>query len=157
MLEEWAGVRRLLLVCGENGEPALDALQPALSRLRAALPGVHLSLWTAHRLRETAGALPGLDALLTFPAAWLEDVEPVIAAIRDARYDAALIFTAPGASPYGAAYACYLAGVPVRLGQSVEFGGAVLSHRIIPPSPALPPVAHHLHLVSQVTVNQSRE
>jgi hypothetical protein len=144
------GARRLLLVYGERGAATLDDLRPALDRLRLALPGAHLTLWTAPELREAAKALSGVGALLDIPRCWLDDVEPAVSAIESGRHDAALIFSEPGNSPYAAAYACYLAGVPVRLGQSAEFGGAVLSLRIIPPSPALPPAAHYLCLVSQV-------
>lgn len=150
MFEQWEKVRRLLLVFGESGDSVLDDLRPALSRLYAALPGVHLALWTAPRLREAASALPGVGAVLTFPTAWLEEIERVVATIAEGQYDAALLFSPPGGSPFGAAYACYLAGVPVRLGQSAEFGGAVLSHRVIPASPTLPPAEHYLYLVSQV-------
>ena len=152
MFDPWNGVRRLLLVC-------VDALpeevEPALSCLHDALPGVHLTLWAAPELHEAATALPGVAALLPAPGEWLDDLAQTVAVIRDGRYDAALILSAPGHSPYGAAYACYLAGVPVRLGQSAEFGGAVLSHCVIPPAFAVPPVDYHLHLVSRLLQSRS--
>ncbi len=124
MFDQWDRVRRLLLVCVDA---RLEELEPALSLLRDALPGVYLTLWAAP-----------------------DDAEQAVSAIRAGRYDAALILSAPGRSPYGAAYACYLAGVPIRLGQAVEFGGAVLSHRFIPPAPPLRPADHYLHLISQL-------
>lgn len=42
-------------------------------------------------------------------------------------HDAAVLLTAPGEAPWGPAYLLYLAGVPVRIGRSAEFGGALLS------------------------------
>lgn len=42
-------------------------------------------------------------------------------------YDAAVVLGAPGEAPWGAAYLLYLAGVPVRVGRSAEFGGSLLS------------------------------
>jgi len=53
--------------------------------------------------------------------------------VRRGDFQAAIVFTRPGESPWLLAYTCYLAGVPLRAGQSVEFGGAVLSHPIRPP------------------------
>ncbi|NJL22052.1 MAG: hypothetical protein HC895_16540 [Leptolyngbyaceae cyanobacterium SM1_3_5] len=47
-------------------------------------------------------------------------------------FDGAIVLTAPMQSPYPAAYRCYLAGIPIRVGQSIEFGGGVLSHCIEP-------------------------
>jgi hypothetical protein len=48
--------------------------------------------------------------------------------LRAHQFDASIIFTSFSQSPYPPAYACYLAGIPVRIGQSKEFGGSVLSH-----------------------------
>jgi len=61
------------------------------------------------------------------------DWEGAIAWIRQNHFDAALIFTAPSQSPYTLGYLCFLAGVPVRVGQSCEFGGQVLSHCLAVP------------------------
>ncbi len=48
-----------------------------------------------------------------------------IAALRG--YSAAILLTEPGEAPWGVATMLYLAGVPIRIGRSVEFGGALLS------------------------------
>lgn len=42
-------------------------------------------------------------------------------------FDAALLLLEPGQSPHGLGYLLYLAGVPVRVGRSGEFGGSALS------------------------------
>ena len=50
--------------------------------------------------------------------------------LRDRRFDAAVIFTSFSQTPYGPAYACYLAGIPLRLGDSKEFGGSLLTNEV---------------------------
>jgi ADP-heptose:LPS heptosyltransferase len=47
-------------------------------------------------------------------------------------YDAVVISTSFSQSPWPAAYAAYLAGVGVRIGQSREFGGSLLTHWVLP-------------------------
>ncbi|MDQ3547200.1 MAG: glycosyltransferase family 9 protein, partial [Chloroflexota bacterium] len=42
-------------------------------------------------------------------------------------FDAALIFTSFSQTPHTAGYVCYLAGIPLRAGESKEFGGAALT------------------------------
>ena len=63
------------------------------------------------------------------------------------RFDAAFIFTSFTQSPWPPAYLCYLAGVPLRLGQSHEFGGALLSTCVTPPALAGHQVDRNLHLL----------
>jgi hypothetical protein len=48
--------------------------------------------------------------------------------LRQHQFDVAVILTPPGQSPYTLGYLCYLAGIPIRIGHSQEFGGQVLSH-----------------------------
>jgi hypothetical protein len=87
----------------------------------------------------------------TFPQASLTVVDPAqatwlllsetgapdwyqaIAWLRQQQFDAAVILTTPGQSPYTLGYLCYLAGIPLRIGHSYEFGGQVLSHCSSPP------------------------
>jgi len=70
--------------------------------------------------------------------------------IRDRSFDAALVFTTPHQSPYGLAYLCYLAGIPLRYGQSCEFGGAVLTTCIVPPLDPVQLTDYHLHLLQSI-------
>jgi ADP-heptose:LPS heptosyltransferase len=151
MFKEWAAVRRLLLVYLDAGGAAgIQALQPALHRLRAALPDTHISLWAREEDELEAHRLAGVNTLLCTGDNWAAGMEDLAARLGTRSFDAALILTEPGASPFTPAYACYLAGIPVRLGQSVEFGGSVLSHRISPAFPPLPAAQHHLHLLHAV-------
>ncbi|MBD1874329.1 hypothetical protein H6F75_12615 [Nodosilinea sp. FACHB-131] len=64
---------------------------------------------------------------LSADEATLVDWQQAIGWLRQGGFDAAVILTAPGKSPYTLGYLCYLAGIPIRIGQSSEFGGQVLS------------------------------
>ena len=60
--------------------------------------------------------------------------------IRRRQFDAAIIFTSFTQSPHPPAYVCYLAGVPLRIAQSKEFGGGLLTQWVRP----LPDDAHQV-------------
>ncbi len=127
-LRDALAVRHLLAVCLQDTD-SLQALGPALRLLRHTLPDTRLAL-LAPGSAGLALALPEVDETLDYPRG--QDAGKVLALISEVRqrsFDAALVFTTAGCSPYLGAYVCYLAGVPLRLGQSSEFGGAVLSHR----------------------------
>jgi ADP-heptose:LPS heptosyltransferase len=47
-------------------------------------------------------------------------------------FDAVVVSTSFSQSPWPAAYAAYLAGVRIRIGQSREFGGSLLTHWVLP-------------------------
>ncbi|WP_289500821.1 hypothetical protein [Gloeocapsopsis sp. IPPAS B-1203] len=103
------------------------SIELALQKLRQLLPAASITLMT------TASQPPELF--------WIDDVliykEPVfdnpeqelklIEQLTQRHFDAAIIFTTTQ-SPYPIAYMCYLAGIPIRVGRSPEFGGSVLSH-----------------------------
>lgn len=154
MFKGWSQLRHLLLFAADEDAPA--TLQPALDHLRQALPETRLTLWVPEEQLPTARQLAGPNQVLSGPRMWLAAPERLIEVIREAAVDAALIFSAPGFSPYSAAYVCYLAGVPVRLGQSVEFGGRVLSHQVTPAFPPLPAADHHLHLLKEAGLREVR-
>lgn len=135
-LSAWQGVRRLLVACPGN---RIDAgmLSPALPYLQQALPESAIALLVSPPDQVTS--VPGIDLLLCYPAVSSTDTVPdLIAAIRPYRFDAAIFFTVPWQSPYPLAYACYLAAIPLRLGQSQEFGGSLLTDWVKPPEQAQP-------------------
>jgi ADP-heptose:LPS heptosyltransferase len=87
---------------------------------------------------QAASLLPWIDEVITQRVVWQDasgnmPLDPqrefsLLEQIRSQRYDAAFIFTSFAQSPYPPAYLCYMAGIPIRIGQSKEFGGSVLSH-----------------------------
>lgn len=121
----WLSTRRILIVAAStsyDGEVALG-----LANLRQALPYTRLVLWSfgPHNVPPAS-----VDEILPAPLDW-----PAYRAIRDAvvtigkqGFDAAVILSPRGVSPYPAGYVCYMAGIRIRIGQSLEFGGGVLSH-----------------------------
>lgn len=126
MLPSVRQIRRLLVVC-----PGNSGVIPTL-RIRQVLPEAAITLLVANRTQ--ASLLPGVDQMLIHPAVDGGGlVQDLIAAIQVHQFEAAIIFTGISQSPYPLAYACYLAGIPLRIGQSAEFGGGVLSHWVKPP------------------------
>jgi hypothetical protein len=138
--EIWHSVKRLLVLyhfatedgVAENGftKDGLARLNPALQVLYQSLPAVEIALLSVN---------PQKDSYLD-----------LLEAIGDRAFDAVIIFTFPNQSPYSLAYLCYLAGIPIRLGQSNEFGGGVLSTCIKPPIDPVLPELYHLHLLKSV-------
>lgn len=117
---------------------------PALRVIRAAAPSARLTLLCSPAGAQAAALLPEVDGTIVARVAW-QDVgdrlalDPdrelgLIARLRDGAFDAAFVFTSFSQSAYPPAFACYLAGIPVRVGQASDFGGSLLS-RVVPPSP----------------------
>ncbi|MGE5655535.1 MAG: glycosyltransferase family 9 protein [Actinomycetota bacterium] len=146
---EWQKIQRILAIRLDNvGDVVM--LGPALRSLRHHLPNATIALMASPVGAQVAPLLPWIDETLTHRALWQDAsgslrFNPIreaglIEAISKRRFDAALIFTSFSQSPYPPGYACYLAGIPKRIGQSKEFGGSVLSQSVKP----LPDEAHQV-------------
>lgn len=139
--ERWRNVRRILAMRLDNlGDVIMTG--PALRAVKETLPGAHLTLMVSHGGAAAAHLLPWVDRVLPWRSLWQDmgdlPFDPsreigLIQTLQALRFDAAIIFTSFSQSPHVAAYACYLAGIPLRLGEPKDFGGAVLSD--VPPSP----------------------
>ncbi|MDQ4131535.1 MAG: glycosyltransferase family 9 protein [Actinomycetota bacterium] len=163
---DWGSIQRILVVRLDNiGDVVM--LGPALRAMRANLPEATLTLLCSPAGAEVAPLLPGLDDVLVRRVSWQDaagsfPLDParelrLVADLRGGRFDAAIIFTSFSQSPFPPAYACYLAGVPVRVGQSHEFGGSILSH-CVPPAPyEAHQVERSLHLIEQVGLRRAGE
>ena len=125
---KWQNVKRLLVWLGEDVE-----IQPALRLLRNALPNASIVLLTTSGI-NIKGLLPFVNETLEQPSGWQQATpeKTLIGTLQTNQFHAAIIFTNQN-SPYPFAYLCYLAGIPIRLGLSQEFGGGVLSECIQPP------------------------
>lgn len=154
--ENWSGVRRLLVVRLDNiGDVVL--LSPSLRTLRQALPQARIVLMASHAGSQVRPMLPWVDDVIVSRPVW-QDVSgsipqsferemAMVDMVREWEFDAAIIFTSFSQSPYPPAYVCYLAGIPIRLGQSKEFGGSLLSQWVKPLPDSLHQAERNLYLL----------
>ena len=154
----WQDAHKLLIARLDNAGDVL-LTGPALRAVRNQRPNCHLTLWASPGGAAAAELLPEIDDLLTTRALWQDlghlPFDPwreqnLVETLRRGQYDGGIIFTSFAQSPHPAAYACYLACIPLRAGQSKEFAGGVLTDPVSP----LPDDAHqvdrNLHLVTSL-------
>lgn len=155
---EWCNVRRLLVARLDNAGDVVMC-GPALRAIRRSLPECHITLWCSPGGSLAAPLLPEVDDALVSRVVWQdlghlpfdpERERDLVQTLADGGYDGAIIFTSFSQSPLPAAYACYLAGIPLRGGQSKEFGGKVLSHAVAPRPDSTHQVDRNLHLVTSL-------
>ncbi|MBK8904991.1 MAG: glycosyltransferase family 9 protein [Anaerolineaceae bacterium] len=152
-------MRRLLVIRLDNiGDVVL--LSPSLRALRQALPQASITLMASPAGSQVAPLLPWVDDVIVHRAVW-QDVSrnlpqrpeqemALIEMLRQRNFDAAVIFTSFSQSPYPPAYVCYLAGIPLRLGQSPAFGGGILSDWIRPSRDEMHQAERNLFLLESV-------
>lgn len=156
---EWENVQRILVIRLDNiGDVVM--LSPALRTLRSNLPNASITLMASPAGSQVAPLLPWVDDVLASRVVWQDTsgtmpLNPMrettlIEKIAKRQFDAAIIFTSFSQSPYPPAYLCYLAGIPIRIGQSKEFGGSVFSHWVKPLTNSTAQVDRNLYLLESV-------
>jgi ADP-heptose:LPS heptosyltransferase len=156
---DWDHVRRVLAV-RLDGVGAVVTLGPALRVLKGALPRAQLTLLASPSGSQVVPLLPWVDDLLVHDPVWNERADgaqpapidvgaqvDLIELVEGRRFDVAVVFTSRDRSPWPAAYVCYLAGVPLRIGQSAERGGGLLTHWVRPLPGDAHPVDRDLYLL----------
>ena len=155
MTGSWAEVRRLLVMRLDNiGDVVMTG--PVLRALKENLPRASITLMASPGGKEAAPLLPWVDEVFAWRVLWQDlgrlSFDPareweLIGALRRGSYDAAIILTSFKQTPHPAGYACYLAGIPLRIGESKEWGGGVLTDE----APSAPDEVHqverNLHLI----------
>jgi ADP-heptose:LPS heptosyltransferase len=158
---EWQAARRVLAVRLDNlGDVLL--MTPALRAIRRALPEAALALWTSPVGAEVALMDPDIDEIIATEVPWVDPWRSLpqcsareretVELLRQGRFDAAVIFTSFRQSPLPAAYACYLADIPARLGATTDGAGSLLTTRHRGPDRTLHEVERALDLVAAVGI-----
>lgn len=151
-----------VLVMQLDDTSATVMLSPALRTLRKALPDAELTLMTSTAGSEVAPLLPWVDTVMVERAIGTDVVgnraidprEEVafVERMRRHNFSIALIFTSLSQSPLRSAYACYLAGIPYRVGFAQGMSGSVLSHYLMPPTEDVHQVDRNLNLLDAIGI-----
>lgn len=132
-------------------------LGPALRTIKTNLPDASITLLATPGGSQAAPLLPWVDDVMVHRVLWQDisgtwPLDParelaLVEEIAARSFDAAVIFTSFTQSPYPPAYVCYLAGVPLRIAQSKEFAGGVVTEWVRPLPDDTHQVDRNLHLV----------
>jgi ADP-heptose:LPS heptosyltransferase len=136
LLEKQGNLQRVLAIQVGTKQDLILTI-PALQKLRQLLANTVLTILVSPSAKELGFEMPWLDNILIYEGINdnFKDSKSeltLIDKLRQLAFDASVIFTNPKESPYPLAYICYLAGIPIRISQSQEFGGGVLSHCVKP-------------------------
>lgn len=135
-MNQWLAARNILVVRLDNiGDVVM--LGPALRAVKETSPQARLTLLASPAGTTAVPLLPWIDDVITWRTIW-QDVggrmpfDPagqweLIHLLAERKFDAALIFTSFSQTPHVPGYVCYLAGIPLRAGESKEFGGSTLT------------------------------
>lgn len=159
-------LRRILVVRPDNiGDVVL--LGPSLRVLRREAPRARITLLASPAGSEAAALLPWVDAVLAERVSWqalppalgvdAEAERRLVGRLTSGSFDAALLFTSFSQTPWPAAHACLMAGIPIRAGQAADFGGAVLTHRVAPAADGAHQADRNLHLLAGLGLPVGRE
>ena len=133
--------RRLLVMRLDNiGDVVMTG--PVLRALKENLPSSHITLMASPGGSKAAPLLPWVDEVFSWRVLW-QDLGrlsfdwarewEMIRTLKEGSYDAAIILTSFKQTPHAAGYACYLAGIPLRLGESKEWGEVCSRTSRLPP------------------------
>jgi ADP-heptose:LPS heptosyltransferase len=138
-------------------------LGPALRAVKETSPNARLTLLASPAGSMAADLLPWIDATIAWRAIWQDAsqgkqrmaFEPerereLIERLAKLKFDAALIFTSFSQTPHVPGYVCYLAGIPLRAGESNEFGGSTLSDTLCGAPTEMHQVERNLRLVEHL-------
>jgi len=158
MATSWLNARNILAVRLDNiGDVVM--LGPALRAVKETSPEARLTLLATPGGATAVPLLPWVDDALAWRPVWQDlghlPFDParewdLIELLRARQFDAALIFTSFSQSPHPPGYVCYLAGIPLRAGESTEFGGATLSTELKGSPDDLHQVERNLRLVERL-------
>jgi len=159
LLNEWLAARNILAVRLDNiGDVIM--LGPALRAVKETSQQAHLTLLASPGGATAGPLLPWIDDVIVWRASW-QDVSghfpfdpayemKLLNLLSERDFDAALIFTSFSQTPHVPGYVCYLAGIPLRAGESKEFGGSILTTELRGAPDELHQVERNLRLVESL-------
>ena len=155
-MNEWLAAKNILVIRLDNiGDVIM--LGPALRAIKETSPQARLTLLASPAGSTAAPLLPWIDDVIAWRTIW-QDVgnripfdpmreRQLIELLAERRFDAALIFTSFSQTPHTPGYVCYLAGIPLRAGESKEFGGSTLTTELRGAPEELHQVERNLRLI----------
>ena len=158
-MNEWLAAKNILAVRLDNiGDVVM--LGPALRAVKETSPQARLTLLASPAGSTAVPLLPWVDDVITWRPIW-QDVggrmsfhpaheRELINMLAERHFDAALIFTSFSQTPHTPGYVCYLAGIPLRAGESKEFGGSTLTTELKGSDDDLHQVERNLRLVEHL-------
>ena len=154
-----------VLVMQLDDSGSIVMLSPALRTLREALPHAELTLMTSVAGGQLAPLLPWVDNVMIDQAVGPDgsgsrSINPreeiaFVERLRRHNFSVALIFTSVSQSPLRAASACYMAGIPYRVGFAKGMSGLILSHAATPLSEDVHQVDRNLRLLEAIGISSS--
>ena len=157
--ERWLSVKKVLAVRLDNLGDVL-VTTPALHAIKTSLPGAQLTLLASPIGAQVARLNPDIDDVIVYEPPWMDPwhklpqdsqrEQQMIAAIRERRFDGAIIFSSYHQSPLPAAYLCYLADIPLRVAASIDGPGSLLTTRHKHPERMMHEVERGLDLVGAI-------
>src|SRR6266568_6370309 len=158
-MNEWLAAKNILAVRLDNiGDVVM--LGPALRAVKETSPQARLTLLASPAGSTAVSLLPWVDDVITWRPIW-QDVggcmpfhpareRELINMLAERQFDAALIFTSFSQTPHTPGYVCYLAGIPLRAGESKEFGGSTLTTELRSAPDEFHQVERNLRLVEHL-------
>lgn len=117
---------------------------PAIRALKTSHPNRRITLMTSTAGATIVPLVSEIDDLIIYDAPWLkattlrESSAPEFAMVeqlRQAQYDAVVIFTVYSQNPLPSAFLCYMADIPLRLAHCHENPYQLLTHWVKDPEP----------------------
>lgn len=140
---DWTTAQNILCIRLDTiGDVIMTA--PAMRALKSNHPDRRITLMTSEAGATVAPLIKDIDEVIVYDAPWLKATQPrldsapeyaMIERLRQAKFDAAIIFTVYSQNPLPSAFLCYMAGIPLRLAHCHENPYQLLTHWVKDPEP----------------------
>lgn len=118
---------------------------PAIRAIKEYSQERRITLLTSPSGAAIASLIPEVDEVIVYDAPWIKATAPrdnsqpefkIVERLRQAKFDAAVIFTVYSQNPLPSAFLCYMADIPLRLAHCHENPYQLLTNWIIDLEPA---------------------